>query len=591
MKSNMNLSGKRGNYKRIFFTIKQKLALFFVLIFGGILLVGLWSNYQSMKILQREVSESYGMSLDVLQDKFDESMSRMKRLASKLAIDADIMTLNQRPETLEKEYIWDYKELLDQIVLLEQVNNIEADINVILPLKSRIFSSSKGIREVREIDKLLQDMEQIRTGVWVMREKGNYLPEKKSLSIVQSGNSLLDGSSVIVEVDISEETIREMLREFQIQDKGMPFCVNPVSELILYENSYQLSIPAITAEIKGAARDSGELTYFQDRERYRILYQTLKDSDMVFGFVFAETQYLQPVLLVRKLIFIFAFLFFILAFAMISSIHKILLTPLYQLIDAMKKVKEDDLKVRIQIHPDSEMDFVFEQFNSMVERLDYTINEIYRTRITLEKNRLKLLQSQINPHFLYNSLNFIYRMISSENLEGASKMALFLGRYFRYATKSNLDVTTIGEEVANIDVYLQIQQMRYPDKIWFEIGALHEMQDYQIPRLLIQPIVENIFVHGISSFEDKVNVTLDFSETEDGKIHIEIGNDGKKLEMEELKEINDKIHTQMNGHGLNNVYQRLQLFFREEGDLWMECRENNTIVVMEFPAEYKRLEV
>ena len=212
MKSNMNLSGKRGNYKRIFFTIKQKLALFFVLIFGGILLVGLWSNYQSMKILQREVSESYGMSLDVLQDKFDESMSRMKRLASKLAIDADIMTLNQRPETLEKEYIWDYKELLDQIVLLEQVNNIEADINVILPLKSRIFSSSKGIREVREIDKLLQDMEQIRTGVWVMREKGNYLPEKKSLSIVQSGNSLLDGSSVIVEVDISEETIREMLR-------------------------------------------------------------------------------------------------------------------------------------------------------------------------------------------------------------------------------------------------------------------------------------------------------------------------------------------------------------------------------------------
>ena len=124
-------------------------------------MVGLWSNYQSMKILQREVSESYGMSLDVLQDKFDESMSRMKRLASKLAIDADIMTLNQRPETLEKEYIWDYKELLEQIALLEQVNNIEADINVILPLKSRIFSSSKGIREVREIDKLLQDMEQI----------------------------------------------------------------------------------------------------------------------------------------------------------------------------------------------------------------------------------------------------------------------------------------------------------------------------------------------------------------------------------------------------------------------------------------------
>lgn len=571
--------------------IKRKLAIFFVMIFSGIFLIGLWSNYQSMKIVQQEVSGSYRMSLDVLQDKFDDSMTRMKMLASKLAVDADIMTLNQRPETLEKEYIWDYKELLNQISLLEQVNSIEVNINVILPLKSRIFSSKEGLREVRESEKLLQDMEKIQPGIWVMREKGNYLPESKSLSIVQSGNNLLDGSSVIVEVDISEETIREMLHEFQSQDKGIPFCLNPISEMLVYENNYQLDIPAVTAVIKREFPKSGELSYYQNRERYRILYQTLEDSDMIFGFIFAESQYLQPVLIVRKLIFVFAIPFFILAFVLISSIHKILLTPLYQLIDAMKRVKEDDLKVRIPIHHDSEMNFVFEQFNSMVERLDYTVNEIYRTRITLEKNRLKLLQSQINPHFLYNSLNFIYRMISSENLEGASKMSLFLGRYFRYATKSNLDVTTIGEEVANIDVYLQIQQMRYPDKIFFEIGTLDKIKDYQIPRLLIQPIVENIFVHGISSFEKEIKVALHFSETESGKLHIEVINGGSKLEMEELNEINYKIHTQMNGHGLNNVYQRLQLFFREEGNLWMECREDNTIVIMEFPVEYKSLEV
>ena len=571
--------------------IKRKLAIFFAIIFSGIFLIGLWSNYQSMKIVQQEVSGSYRMSLDVLQDKFDESMSRMKMLASKLAVDADIMTLNQRPETLEKEYIWDYKELLDRIALLEQVNNIEVDINVILPLKARIFSSKEGIGEIRDADQLLQDMEKVQPGIWAMREKGNYLPGSKSLSIVQSGNHLLDGSSVIVEVDISEETIKEMLREFQNQDKGIPFCLNPISDLLVYENRYQLDIPAVTAEIKREVPERGELTYYQDRERYRILYQTLESSDLIFGFIFAEKQYLQPVLIVRKLIFAFAFIFFILAFLLISSIHKMLLTPLYQLIDAMKKVKEDDLKVRIPIHHDSEMNFVFEQFNSMVARLDYTVNEIYRTRITLEKNRLKLLQSQINPHFLHNSLNFIYRMISSENLEGASKMALFLGRYFRYATKSNLDVTTIGEEVANIDVYLQIQQMRYPDRIWFEIGTLDEIKDCQIPRLLIQPIVENIFVHGISSFEEGVKVALHFSKTDSGKLHIEVGNDGSKLEMAELNEINHKIHTQMNGHGLNNVYQRLQLFFREEGDLWMECREDNTILVMEFPAEYKSVEV
>ncbi len=581
----------RRGIGKISFTIRQRLNLFLLFAFGIIFVVGLLINYWSMQIIQHQVVEFHTLSLEEFQDDFEENMERMSRLASRLAVDGDIITLNLRPETVQKEYIWDYKDLLNQLTLLDQINDIEADINVILPEKKRIFSSVNGLREIENTEAFLRNMEDASVGLWEIREQNVYLPVDKSLSFIQSGNGLADGSSVMVEVDISEKAIRQMLGEFQSQEKGMPFCIYGMSDLIFYENVYSLDQTELIETLEEMTQEKGETTVYQEGKRYRLLFCTSDRADMVLGYIFEESQYLQPVLIARRFLFVFAILVILLGFGLTSSIYRMLLSPLEQLIHAMLEVKNNNLKVRVSDSRLPEMKFVYEQFNSMVERLDYTINEIYRKNLLLEKNRLKLLQSQINPHFLYNSLNFVYRMILSENLEGASKMVLFLGKYFRYATKNNIDVTTVGEEIENICAYLYIQQMRYPDKITFEIGDAEEIKTCKIPRLLIQPVVENIFVHGISSYEDRIKVELTFMRREDGQIRVEVCNNGEQLDADRLREINEKIRTETDGHGLNNVYQRLHLFWGEKSSLWMESRENRTAVVMMFPSGYEEIRI
>lgn len=580
-----------GGADKVSLTIKQRLILFFLFAFGMIFVVGFMINYWSMRIIRQQVGEFYTLSLEEFKDNFEENMDRMSRLASRLAVDGNIIALNLRPETVQKEYIWDYRDLLNQLSLLDQINGIRADINVILPEKQRFFSSMNGLREIMDVETFFQEMENVSVGRWEIREQGVYLPKDKSLSFLQSRNGLTDGSSVMVEVDISDQEIRRMLGEFQSQEKGMPFCVYGRSELIFHENIYQLEETALLEKIGEMKEGKGETTIEQAGKRYRLLYDTSDQGNMVLGYIFEENQYLRPVLMARCFLFVFAILVILLGAGLISSIYKILLSPLEQLISAMKEVKDDNLKVRVSNSRLPEMKFVTEQFNSMVERLDYTINEIYRKNLLLEKNRLKLLQSQINPHFLYNSLNFVYRMILSENTESASEMALFLGKYFRYATRSDIDATTIGEEIDNIQAYISIQQMRYPDKIKMEIRGAEEIKTCRIPRLLIQPIVENIFVHGISSYEDKIDVELYFAGQEDGRIRVEVCNSGEELDRDRLREINEQIRNAVDGHGLNNVYQRLHLFWGEESSLWMESRENRTVVVMVFPTEYKEIQI
>jgi two-component system sensor histidine kinase YesM len=96
------------------------------------------------------------------------------------------------------------------------------------------------------------------------------------------------------------------------------------------------------------------------------------------------------------------------------------------------------------------------------------VNEVYIEKLKQQQVQLKLLQSQINPHFLYNCLNMNYQMAKSGNVEGASEMSLYLGRYFRYATKSNKDIVTMKEELENVETYLKIQKIQYEDKFEYE---------------------------------------------------------------------------------------------------------------------------
>lgn len=202
----------------------------------------------------------------------------------------------------------------------------------------------------------------------------------------------------------------------------------------------------------------------------------------------------------------------------------------------------------------------------MAEQIQELIEKVYEERIRSREATLKHLQSQINPHFLYNCLFYIKNMTQLGNREAVIAMSLSLGDYYRYITRGENDMTTVEEEIRLLDHYLSIQQMR-TNRLTYEIAVPQQLMQLHIPRLLIQPIVENAVIHGIEPMEGSGHVVVTGMAVPE---HIEgrkytryslfVDNDGVTLTTEEIAELEREIHEPMGeeiGTGTWNVHQRL----------------------------------
>ena len=204
------------------------------------------------------------------------------------------------------------------------------------------------------------------------------------------------------------------------------------------------------------------------------------------------------------------------------------------------------------------------------------INEVYVEHLNYQQAQLNFLQSQINPHFLSNCLNFIYQMNKGGRIEGAADMALYLGRYFRYATKSDKDIVTIKEEIDNIENYIRIQKMRYPEKIDYHIDISDKIMNLKVPRLVIQPVVENSIIHGIEAIDRPGKIEI-YTEEDNQVYTIIVEDNGPGIEEEELKEIrmglNETEEQEDMGYGILNPHLRLRLKFGDNAGLVIENRK------------------
>lgn len=191
----------------------------------------------------------------------------------------------------------------------------------------------------------------------------------------------------------------------------------------------------------------------------------------------------------------------------------------------------------------------------------------------LRKAELELLQSQINPHFLYNTLDTIVWAAEDSDQKLVVSMVKSLSEFFRTSLNSGKEIVTIEEEIAHASSYLQIQQIRYRDILEYTIDIPKEIYSCVIPKITIQPLIENALYHGIKNKRGmgKITVTGDY---DDESFHIYVEDNGKGMTEERLRKVNEKIedNTQVEGEifGLSNVNERIALKFGKEYGISVE---------------------
>lgn len=245
--------------------------------------------------------------------------------------------------------------------------------------------------------------------------------------------------------------------------------------------------------------------------------------------------------------------------------------PIRLLSNITKQVAKGDLSVRSNIQSGAEVKILSESLNIMIEKLSTLIDTVKVEQNNLRDAELKLLQAQINPHFLYNTLDAIMWLAEADKKQEVIDMVGSLSDYFRTSLSKGNDLITLDEEILHIKSYLEIQKFRYKDILDYEIFIPDLLKHYRIPKITLQPLVENALYHGIKNKRGKGNITIGGNIT-DHNIILFVMDNGQGITRERVSQIMDglkeKSDRQETGfYGLYNVNERLHLYYGKDSGL------------------------
>jgi len=243
--------------------------------------------------------------------------------------------------------------------------------------------------------------------------------------------------------------------------------------------------------------------------------------------------------------------------------------PIKKLHDVTTTITGEDLQALVTTHNVDEITELGISFNIMIGRIRELLNAKIREQENLKKAELKALQAQINPHFLYNTLDTIVWMAESNNTAQVIDIVRALSSFFRIALSKGKDWISLQQEIEHVRSYLTIQKMRYRDILDYEIEVEEELLDSTVLKLTLQPLVENALYHGIKTKRDGGKILVQAKANGDDEVLLEVQDDGVGFTPYKLAQIQDLLAQDFGevtlgeegGFGLENVNKRIQLFY------------------------------
>lgn len=415
--------------------------------------------------------------------------------------------------------------------------------------------------------------------------KGRYTWVVSISKMIEYKENGLTKSGVLL-IDFNFRTIDQLSRQVKLGNRGYAYILDPQGNIV-YHPQQQLIYAGLKYENVESVLAYEYRSYLDEStgEKRFITVRTLAQT----GWKIVGVAYYDEIVTTKRDLnhFLIWFLGFVILGVIVLSIFLswLIASPIRKLERTVKLVGEGDLNTPIDVSGAYEVEQLSRRFNLMLQRIRQLMDQIIYEQETKRKGELEVLQSQINPHFLYNTLNSVIRLAERGKTDEVVTMIQSLSKFFRISLSKGKNMITMQEELDHIRHYLVIQSFRFKNKFRYEIKAQDEVLTYQTIKLILQPIVENALYHGIEMMPDEGLITIT-AELQEGLIVIRISDNGLGMNQETLKTIlSGGKSSGGSGVGVRNVNERIGLVYGREYGLTFESEiEEGTTVTVIFPA-------
>lgn len=561
-----------------------KIVIGFVCVAIPLYAICLATIWVSTNIVTGKVEETARSRMNLYTNLLEKEIGSINQMLIALNNDPDLAEYALLPRgRFNYETVRLQASIVTKMSIIYYSNDYIRDVFLVIPKRNQTISFRTGQSEPDE-DKVAM-MAGLRD---TPRQLDHFTRDGILSYVIPFEDSSSDDGTVeyLLGVDINPDRIQDGLKLFEKNDEFNVFLIeNESRELVSSDSLTELDrgiYASLVGKDGGGADARSSLRVEADGEKYMALTNVSADGVYQVVSYIRIKDMLAPILSIRNVLWlvmgITPVFFIVFSYFVYKHIHR----PLRSLVKSMREVERGNLNVLFVRRQGDEFGYVFKQCNQMVGQLRTLIEEVLEKKIQLQQAQIRQLQSQINPHFLFNCFYIGYRMAKASKNENIARLCKYLGDYFRFITKQAQDEIALRDELKFTVTYLEIQKIRFPDKLDFIVREDEGAGEAIVPGLTIQPIVENAILHGIEQAEGPGLVEVDIRRLGSGDIAVEIRDNGVGMTGEARRRLTEMLanpNPNEDHCGLWNVHWRLKNQYNSERGLTIGDNEGGGLKV------------
>ncbi|CAM4498563.1 MAG: histidine kinase [Paenibacillus macerans] len=554
-------------------TIFLRLIITFLLIMLPILLSAVYLYHWVVQTASADITKTAAAQTAFYLTDLENEIERIKLLQFSLLEDDNLNELALAWETMATiDRTENMNSLMKRLYTVQNSSMYIKDVSVHIATIDRTMSALGGVRGF-EAERYREIRSVFGGGSQVIEWNGGLFLGAMKQRGTKGAEPLFT-----VQIELDPQKLQEALAQFNTYPGSGTLLLSDSAKVALASGTGELSkagAPFYIREIRPDAAGKTAKLLIAGNRYYAVQAHSADLGLSIYRFI-PEQVVQKPLSKFYKWAWVFAACALGIFAAFALSTYKFIHKPMLTLVKSFRRMEQGDLSIYIAHESKDEFRYLYGRFNQMVENLRSLIDQVYKQKIMAQRAELKQLQSQINPHFLYNSFFILNTMAKTGDTERIEQFTTLLGEYFEFVTRNASDLVALEQEIHHARMYAEIQELRFSRRIQVRFDPLpDELRSIPVPRLIVQPIIENAFKHSLEKKVKDGLIAVRF-EKASSQVRIIVEDNGDRLADEALKRIRKALHDvrdQAETTGMVNIHRRIRITFGEDSGLQTERSE------------------